>query len=55
MNKVNVVRFTPTITEIYQLRDSDIGRGLDEFSSKIGFEDLPEKAARVTGHAVTGD
>jgi two-component system CheB/CheR fusion protein len=42
---VNVVRFTPTITEIYPLRDSDIGRGLDEFSSKIGFDDLPEKAA----------
>jgi len=38
--QINIVRFTPSITSIYQLRDSDIGRGLEEFSSKIGFEDL---------------
>ncbi|MEO1078680.1 MAG: CheR family methyltransferase [Pseudomonadota bacterium] len=42
--RVNIVRFTPSITNIYQLRDSDIGRGLEEFSSKIGFEELPERA-----------
>ena len=42
--QINIVRFTPSITQIYQLRDSDIGRGLDEFSSKIGFEDLCERA-----------
>jgi two-component system CheB/CheR fusion protein len=41
---INIVRFTPTITDIYQLRDSDIGRALDEFSSKIGFDDLPQQA-----------
>jgi len=42
--RINIVRFTPTITSIYQLRDSDIGRGLEEFSSKIGFEELPQRA-----------
>ncbi|MEE4278689.1 MAG: CheR family methyltransferase [Halieaceae bacterium] len=42
--RINIVRFTPSITDIYQLRDSDIGRGLEEFSSKIGFEKLPAKA-----------
>lgn len=42
--QINIVRFTPSITQIYRLRDSDIGRGLDEFSSKIGFEDLCERA-----------
>ena len=43
-DKINIVRFTPSITQIYQLRDSDIGRGLEEFSSKIGFEDLVSRA-----------
>ena len=47
--QINIVRFTPTITHIYQLRDSDIGRGLEEFSSKIGFEDL----ARCAREALT--
>jgi two-component system CheB/CheR fusion protein len=42
--RINIVRFTPTITSIYQLRDSDIGRGLEEFSSKIGFEELPQRS-----------
>ena len=44
---INIVRFTPSITSIYQLRDSDIGRGLDEFSSKIGFEDLIDCARQA--------
>lgn len=44
---VNIVRFTPTITSIYQLRDSDIGRGLEEFSNKIGFESLGGEARDV--------
>jgi len=43
-DNINIVRFTPTITDIYQLRDSDIGRALDEFSSKIGFDELPQQA-----------
>lgn len=43
-DNINIVRFTPTITDIYQLRDSDIGRGLDEFSSKIAFDELSERA-----------
>ena len=43
-DNINIVRFTPSITNIYQLRDSDIGRALEEFSSKIGFDDLPELA-----------
>ncbi|EED34033.1 CheB methylesterase/CheR methyltransferase [gamma proteobacterium NOR5-3] len=41
---INIVRFTPSVTTIYQLRDSDIGRGLEEFSNKIGLEDLVELA-----------
>ncbi len=44
---IHIVRFTPSITSIYQLRDSDIGRGLEEFSNKIGFEDLAERAREV--------
>jgi two-component system CheB/CheR fusion protein len=44
---INVVRFTPSITGIYQLRDSDIGRGLEEFSNRIGYENLVEEARRA--------
>lgn len=47
--KINIVRFTPTITDIYQLRDSDIGRALDEFSSRIGLDDLPQHARAALG------
>lgn len=41
---INIVRFTPSITGIYQLRDSDIGRALEEFSNKIGFDNLAGEA-----------
>lgn len=44
---IHIVRFTPSITGIYPLRDSDIGRALEEFSNKIGFEDLARKAREV--------
>ena len=44
---IHIVRFTPSITSIYPLRDSDIGRALEEFSNKIGFEDLAQKARQV--------
>ncbi len=46
---LEIRRYTPPITDIYGLRDSDIGRSITDFTPKIAYDGLVEDAERVLG------
>ena len=44
---LNIQRYTPPVTEVFSLRDSDVGRPITDFTPKIGYDALVEDAERV--------
>ncbi|MEF8817897.1 MAG: chemotaxis protein CheB, partial [Salinibacter sp.] len=44
---LEIRRYTPPITEIFRLRDSDVGRPITDFTPKIAYDALAEDAKRV--------
>ena len=46
-NDLKVMNFTPAVTEIFHLVETDIGRPIAHIKSRIPFEDLQEDARRV--------
>jgi two-component system CheB/CheR fusion protein len=46
---LDIRRYTPPITDIFSLRDSDIGRPIKDFTPKIKCDTLVEDAERVLG------
>ncbi|MFB6097754.1 MAG: CheR family methyltransferase, partial [Salinibacter sp.] len=58
---LEIRRYTPPITDIFRLRDSDVGRPITDFTPKIEYEGLINDARRVLDeqvsveHEVEGD
>ncbi|MCS3698696.1 PAS domain-containing protein, partial [Salinibacter ruber] len=46
---LEIRRYTPPVTEIFSLRESDIGRPITDFTPKIEYDSLVEDAERVLG------
>lgn len=46
-NELRVMNFTPAITDIFPLVDSDMGRSITHIRSRVSFEDLLEDVRRV--------
>src|SRR5690606_14002932 len=46
-NELRVMNFTPAITDVFPLVDSDIGRPITHIRSRVPFEDLLEDVRRV--------
>ncbi len=44
---LNIQRYTPPVTEVFSLRESDVGRPITDFTPKIGYDALVEDAERV--------
>ena len=44
---LEIRRYTPPITDIYGLRDSDVGRPITDFTPKIAYDGLVDDARRV--------
>ncbi|WP_263792657.1 chemotaxis protein CheB [Salinibacter sp.] len=44
---LEIRRYTPPITDIYGLRDSDVGRPITDFTPKVAYEGLVDDARRV--------
>ncbi len=44
---LNIQRYTPPVTEVFSLRDSDVGRPITDFTPKIGYDSLVADAERV--------
>ncbi len=44
---LKIRRYTPPITDIYGLRDSDVGRPITDFTPKIAYDGLVDDARRV--------
>jgi two-component system CheB/CheR fusion protein len=45
--QLRIVRFTPQVGELFNIRATDHGRPLSDFTSKIGYPELREDARRV--------
>ncbi|WP_233993509.1 CheR family methyltransferase [Salinibacter altiplanensis] len=50
---LEIRRYTPPITGIYGLRESDVGRPITDFTPKIEYDSLVEDAERVLGEEAT--
>ncbi|WP_306150518.1 MULTISPECIES: PAS domain-containing protein [unclassified Roseibium] len=46
-DQLNISRFTPSVSGIFELRDADIGRPLSDFSNKIGYANLITDAEKA--------
>ncbi len=46
---LEIRRYTPPVTEVFSLRESDIGRPITDFTPKIEYDSLVEDAKRVLG------
>ncbi|MCS4198401.1 two-component system CheB/CheR fusion protein [Salinibacter ruber] len=46
---LEIRRYTPPVTEIFSLRESDVGRPITDFTPKIEYDSLVEDAERVLG------
>lgn len=47
-NDMKVMNFTPSVTELFHLVETDVGRPIAHIKSGISFEDLQEDVRRVT-------
>jgi two-component system CheB/CheR fusion protein len=50
-----VVRFTPQLGELFNIRELDVGRPVIEITNRLDYEDLLEDARRVLDHVTTVD
>ncbi len=46
-SQLQIRGFTPTLTDVLHVRDSDVGRPVTEIVSRVSYDDLAEDAARV--------
>jgi len=51
----SVVRFTPQLGELFNIREFDVGRPVAEITNRLDYEDLLEDARRVLDHLTTVD
>ncbi len=45
--ELNIVRFTPRVRDLFNVRDSDLGRPLSDITDYLGYEGLLDDALRV--------
>ena len=46
-SQLQIRSFTPTLTDVLHVRDSDVGRPVTEIVSRVAYDDLAKDAARV--------